>query len=71
MRNQIQQFLGIVQYLRNFIPQVAQMTRPLQLMLKKDANSWIEKQTRVVRKLKTTTQNLPVLVIPTTGQRIL
>jgi len=28
-RNQIQQFLGIVQYLRNFIPRVAQMTRPL------------------------------------------
>jgi hypothetical protein len=71
MRNQIQQFLGIVQYLRNFIPQVAQMTRPLQLMLKKDANSWIEKQTRVVRKLKTATQNLPALVIPTTDQRIL
>jgi len=28
-RKQIQQFLGIVQYLRNFIPRVAQMTRPL------------------------------------------
>jgi len=38
-RKQIQQFLGIVQYLINFIPQVAQMTRPLQLMLKKDADS--------------------------------
>jgi len=66
-RKQIQQFLGIVQYLRNFIPQVAQMTRPLQLMLKKDADSWTEKQTRAVRKLKTTTQNPSALVIPSTG----
>jgi len=69
-RKQIQQFLGIIQYLRNFIPQVAQMTRPLQL-LKKDADCWIEKQTRAVRKLKTATQNLSALVIPSTGQRIL
>jgi len=52
MRKQIQQFLGIVQYLRNFIPRVAQMTRPLQLILKKDEDSWIEKQTQAVRKLK-------------------
>jgi len=71
MRKQIQQFLGIVQYLRNFIPRVAQMTRPLQLMLKKNTDSWIEKHTQAVRKLKTTTQNLPALVIPSTSQRIL
>jgi hypothetical protein len=38
-RKQVQQFLGIIQYLRNFISKVAQMTRPLQLMLKKDAKS--------------------------------
>jgi hypothetical protein len=70
-RKQIQQFLGIIQYLRNFIPRVAQMTRPLQFMLKKDVDSWIEKQTKAVRKLKTATQNLSALVIPSTGQRIL
>jgi len=35
-RKQVQQFLGIVQCLRNFIPRVVKMTRPLQLMLKKD-----------------------------------
>jgi len=71
IKKQIQQFLGIVQYLRNFIPRVAQMIRPFQLMLKKDADSWTEKQTRTVRKLKTATQNLPALVIPSIGQRIL
>jgi hypothetical protein len=70
-RKQVQQFLGIVQYLRNFIPRVAQMTRPLQLMLKKDADPWTEKQTQAVRQLKTTTQNLSTLVIPSTGHRIL
>nr|TKR90937.1 hypothetical protein D5086_0000228410 [Populus alba] len=70
-RKQAQQFLGIVQYLRNFIPRVAQMTRPLQLMLKKDADPWTEKQTQAVKKLKTATQNLLALVIPSTGNRIL
>jgi hypothetical protein len=70
-RKQVQQFLGIVQYLRNFIPRVAQMTRPLQLMLKKDADPWTEKQTHAVRQLKTATQNLHALVIPSTGHRIL
>ena len=70
-RKQVQQFLGIVQYLINFIPRVAQMTRPLQLMLNKDADLWIEKQTQAVKQLKTTTQNLPALVIPSIGQRIL
>ena len=47
------------------------MTRPLQLMLKKDADPWTEKKTQVVKQLKTTTQNLPALVIPSTGHRIL
>jgi hypothetical protein len=40
-------------------------------MLKKDADSWTEKQTQAIRKLKTATQNLHTLVIPSTGQRIL
>jgi hypothetical protein len=40
-------------------------------MLKKDTDSWTEKQTRAIRKLKTATQNLPALVIPSTGQRVL
>jgi hypothetical protein len=47
------------------------MTRPLQLMLKKDEDPWTEKQTQAVRQLKTTTQNLSTLVIPSTGHRIL
>ncbi|XP_034895763.2 G-type lectin S-receptor-like serine/threonine-protein kinase At4g27290 [Populus alba] len=47
------------------------MTRPLQLMLKKDADPWTEKQTQAVKKLKTATQNLPALVIPSTGHHIL
>jgi hypothetical protein len=43
------------------------MTRPLQLMLKKDMNPLTEKQTQAVRQLKAATQNLPGLVIPSTG----
>jgi hypothetical protein len=40
-------------------------------MLKKDAKSWTDKQTQAVKQLKITTKNLPVLVIPSTGKRIL
>jgi hypothetical protein len=40
-------------------------------MLKKDANSWTKKQTQAVRKLKTATQNLPALFIPSTSQHII
>ena len=47
------------------------MTRPLQLMLKKDVASWREKQTQAFKQLKTATKKLHTLVIPSTGQRIL
>ena len=40
-------------------------------MLKKDADPWTEKQTQAVKQLKTATQNLLALVIPSTEHRIL
>jgi hypothetical protein len=40
-------------------------------MLKKDVDPWTEKQTQAVRQLKTATQILHALVIPSTGQHIL
>jgi len=40
-------------------------------MLKKDVESWTNKQTQAVKQLKTTIKNLSALVIPSTGQHIL
>ncbi|KAF8011959.1 hypothetical protein BT93_I0169 [Corymbia citriodora subsp. variegata] len=68
---QIQQFLGIVNYLRDFVPHISKYLRPLQRMLKKDPLPWGSKQTQAVAQLKQLLQNLPPLKIPSTGKRIL
>ena len=51
-KKQIQQFLGIVNYLRDFIPKVAVYTSKLSGMLKKQPPQWGPKQTTTVQKLK-------------------
>ncbi|KAH9792704.1 hypothetical protein KPL71_004236 [Citrus sinensis] len=70
-RKQIQQFLGIVNYVRDFIPKVAIHTSQLSRMLKKQCPPWGPAQTEVVKKLKVIAQSPPPLRIPTSGQRIL
>ena len=49
---QVQQFLGIVNYLRDFVPNISKLTSPLSRMLKKNPPAWIEEQTIAVKKLK-------------------
>ncbi len=39
-KKEIQQFLGTVNNLRDFLPKIAKLTRPLEKMLKKDAPAW-------------------------------
>jgi hypothetical protein len=68
---QIQQFLGIVNYIRIFIPQISRYTSPLSNMLKKTAPSWCPEQTKVVQTLKSLCKQPSPLHIPTTGHRIL
>ncbi|KAH9658046.1 hypothetical protein KPL70_023335 [Citrus sinensis] len=70
-RKQIQQFLGIVNYVRDFIPKVAIHTSQLSCMLKKQCPSWGLAQTEAVKQLKVIAQSPPPLRIPTSGQRIL
>ena len=72
MRKQVQQFLSIINYVSEFIPNLVQMTGPLNQLLKKDAPpQWSHKETKVVKSLEAVTQSLPTLQIPSHGNRIL
>ncbi|PKI75283.1 hypothetical protein CRG98_004323 [Punica granatum] len=51
-KKQIQQFLGTTNYLRDFLPKIAKLTRPLEKMLKKDAPTWGPNQTKAIKELK-------------------
>lgn len=68
---QIQQFLGIVNCLREFVPNIAQDIHPLSKMLKKNPPPWSSSQTTAVQNQKKKLQNLPSLHIPSTGKRVL
>ena len=70
-RTQIQQFLGIVNYLRDFVPRLSTWTTPLSSMLKKESKGWTSTQTTAVKHLKSYLQQLQPLHIPGEGQRIL
>ena len=68
---QIQQFLGIVNYLRDFVPRLSELTRPLSDMLKRQPPPWSQEKTAAVKKLKEIMQTLPPLQIHSDGKRIL
>ena len=70
-RKQIQQFLGIVNYLWDFFPHVTVHTSQLSKMLKKSAPLWGPSQTAAVQHLKKIAQHPFPLKIPIEGQRIL
>jgi len=68
---QIQQFLGILNYIRDFTPNISHHTSKLSKMLKKNAPPWRPEQTEAVRSLKEIAKNPPPLKIPGEGKRIL
>lgn len=70
-RKQLQQFLGIINYLRDFLPHVADHTSQLSLMLKKTIPPWGPAQPTAIQKLKQMAQQPLPLKIPTSGRRIL
>nr|KYP41902.1 polyprotein [Cajanus cajan] len=67
----IQQFLGIINYIRDFIPKVVRYTNPLSKMLKKDSPPWGPEQTQAVQEIKKIAQNPPASKIPGNGKRII
>ncbi|KAL0420823.1 UNVERIFIED_CONTAM: polyprotein [Sesamum latifolium] len=68
---EIQQFLGIVNYIKDFIPQCSLYTSQLSKLLKKEPPSWGQTQTMALQKLKQVCQQPIPLKIPSTGHRIL
>ncbi|KAA3471268.1 polyprotein [Gossypium australe] len=70
-KKQVQQFLGVVNYLRDFIPKISKYINPLTKMLKKNPPPWSMTQTKAVQILKEKLQHLPALQIPSDGKRIL
>ncbi|KAH9769440.1 hypothetical protein KPL71_012002 [Citrus sinensis] len=70
-RRQIQQFLGIINYIRDFIPHVDHYTHHLSALLKKKPPEWNADHTFAVTTLKQIAQNSPPLKLITDGKRIL
>ena len=70
-KRQLQQFLGIINYIRDFIPHVDHQTRQLSALLKKNPPSWNNNHTLAVTMLKQIAQNPPPLKLITDGRRIL
>ncbi|KAL2531113.1 Uncharacterized protein Adt_04464 [Abeliophyllum distichum] len=70
-KKEVQQFLGIVNYMADFIDHLSTTVKPLQNMLKKNAPAWSEEQTKAIREIKQKVHGLPALSIPTDGKRIL
>ncbi|KAH9801878.1 hypothetical protein KPL71_001190 [Citrus sinensis] len=70
-KKQVQQFLGIINYIRDFIPHVDHYTRHLSALLKKKPPEWNADHTNAVTTLKQIAQNPPPLKLITDGKRIL
>ncbi|XP_057953585.1 uncharacterized protein LOC131147932 [Malania oleifera] len=68
---EIQQFLGIINYIRDFIPHASQFSSTLSQLLKKKPPPWGPDQTQAVRHLKEAAKDPPPLTIPSTGNLIL
>ena len=68
---QIQQFLGIVNYMSDFIPKVSKYRNCLAQLLKKSPLEWNFVHTEAIQQLKKLAEKLPLLQIPGQGRRIL
>ncbi|KAH9763004.1 hypothetical protein KPL70_001026 [Citrus sinensis] len=70
-KKQVQQFLGIINYIRDFIPHVDHYTHHLSALLKKKPPEWNADHTTAVTTLKQIAQNPPPLKLITDGKCIL
>ena len=68
---QIQQFLGIVNYMLDFIPKISKYRNSLAQLLKKSPPEWNSILTKAFQQLKKLAEKLPPLQIPGTSKRIL
>ena len=61
-KKELQKFLGIINYVRNFVPCFAEVTAPLRELLKKDVVfQWSDKHSNAVNKVKELLVSPPIL----------
>lgn len=63
-KTQLQRFLGSLNYVADFIPDIRKICEPLYKRLRKNPIPWSLEQTNTVRKIKAIVQKLPCLGIP-------
>jgi len=63
-KTQLQRFLGCLNYVGDFIPNLNNIIKPLHERLKKAPPSWTVEHTQAVRKVKTLVKELPCLYLP-------
>ncbi|GJY62693.1 putative reverse transcriptase domain, viral movement protein [Tanacetum coccineum] len=65
----IQQFLGLVNYMADFLPKLSHHTALLFPMLKKNPPQWTSRQTEAVKAIKCLAEKMPPLKIPASSEK--
>ena len=63
-RKQLQRFLGCLNYVSDFFPNLRQICAPLYNRLRKNPKPWSEQHTQIIQQAKIKVQSLPCLGIP-------
>nr|KYP53754.1 Enzymatic polyprotein [Cajanus cajan] len=63
-KNQLQRFLGCVNYIADFIPNIRILCKPLYNRLRKNPKPWTPELTKIVQEVKAQVKSLPCLGIP-------
>ena len=61
---QLQQFLGLENYMKDFIPHITQHQSTLAELITKNPPPWSIFHSKVIKKLKELSKNLPAFQIP-------
>ena len=63
-KNQLQRFLGNLNYVLDYFQGLRKICRPLYKRLEKNPPPWREKHTMIIRQIKTYVKQLPCVFIP-------
>ena len=63
-KNQLQRFLGSLNYVLDYFQGLRKICRPLYKRLEKNPPPWTEKHTMIIRQIKTYVKQLPCVFIP-------
>ena len=63
-KKQLQRFLGCLNYVSDFFPNLRKLCAPLYQRLRKNSVPWTEEHTKIVRQVKERVKSLPCFGIP-------